>query len=149
MARRKVDEWYWQVGTDLQRIGDELTRSRPALATGKYWEPRADVMDLGDKIVIRMELAGVRGEDIGLLYNHERNCILIRGLRTEDGSENDRLGFYQLEIPYGEFSREIALPDIPIQEKAIRAQYRNGFLIVMIPKAERIIVQTRVTITDL
>src|SRR5689334_17402394 len=110
MARRKVDEWFWQVGADLQRIGDELTRSRPVVASGKYWEPRADVMDLGDHILIRMELAGVRGEDVGLLYNHERNTLLIRGVRREDGSEEERLGFYQLEIPYGEFAREINLP---------------------------------------
>lgn len=146
MARRKVDEWYWQVGPDFHRISEELTRSRPSVASGKYWEPRADVMDLGDRILIRMELAGVRGEDIGLLYNEDRNCIFIRGVRTEEAIEEDRLGFYQLEIPYGEFAREVDLPDVPIQADAIRAQYRNGFLLVMIPKGERVVVKTTITI---
>ncbi len=105
-------------------------------------------MDLGDRILIRVELAGVRGEDIGLLYNHERNCIFVRGMRREDGSEEHRLGFYQLEVPYGEFAREIELPDVPIQDQAIRAQYRNGFLIIDVPKAERVVVQTTVRITN-
>lgn len=146
MGRRRVDEWFWQVGPDLKRLGSELTRSRPAIASAKYWEPRADVMDQGDRIVIRVELAGVRGEDIGLLYNHDRNSILIRGIRLEDGSKERRLGFYQLEIPYGEFAREIDLPEVPIQDQGIRAQYRNGFLIVEVPKAEQVIVQTTVRI---
>lgn len=149
MARRKVDEWYWQVGTDLHRIGDEFAKSRPGVATGKYWEPRADVIDLAESIVIRMELAGVRGEDVGLLYNRDRHTILLRGVRRDEGSDEDRLGFYQLEVPYGEFAREISLPEVPIVESGIRAQYRNGFLIVMIPKAERIVVETTVTITNI
>jgi len=149
MARREVEEWFWQVGSDLQRMSEEMHRFRPAVATGKSWEPRVDVIEDERRIILKAEIAGVRGEDIQLLYIPERHSVLIRGLRREEDFEGgERTNFYQLEIFYGAFQREVKLPDVSVRSDEIKANYRNGFLLIQIPKQERIVVST-VTITTI
>ena len=147
MPRRKLDEWFWQIDPDLGRAG-ELTRVRPSVASGRCWEPRVDVMDVDDRVIVRIELAGVRAEEVGLVYNPERHSLMVRGIRHEEIEETEQAAFYQLEVPFGPFEREVRLPRVVIQPEGIRARYRNGFLIVMIPKADEVIVTT-VTIKEI
>lgn len=143
MARREVEEWFWQVGSDLQRLSEEMHRYRPAIASGNAWEPRVDVLEDEDRILLKAEIAGVRGEDIQLLYIPERHSVLIRGLRREDDyQDGERTNCFQLEIFYGPFQREIKLPDVSIRSDQIRASYRNGFLLVQVPKQERTVIAT-------
>ena len=138
MARREVDEWFWQLGADLQKLGEELTRQRPLLASSSRWEPKVDLVEEDDRFVLKAELAGIRGDEIDLTYVPERHAIQLRGMRPEEsGSEGSKIGVYQLEILYGEFEREVKLPDVSVDPSGIKAQYRNGFLLVMIPKKER------------
>jgi HSP20 family protein len=142
MARREIDEWFWQVGTDLERLTEELTNGRPKVATGKCWVPKVDVIEESHRLIIKAELAGVRGDDISLLYLPERHSIMLRGQRPEqDFSDGARTGIHQLEILYGEFEREIALPSVIIDSDGIKAQFRNGILLVMVPKRDRVVVK--------
>lgn len=136
MARREVDEWFWQMGSELQRLSDELYRSGPTLIRKNYWEPRVDVLEGTEHFLIKAELAGVRGEDIQLLYIPDRHSVVLRGVRREEeDTEMSRTGIYQLEIYYGEFEREIKLPEIAVEPDGIKAHYRNGFLFIVVPKA--------------
>lgn len=147
MPRREVDEWFWQVGGELHRITEELSGGLPRVATGRAWEPRIDLIEETSRFLLKAEIAGVRGEEIQLLYVPERHSILVRGSRDEeDYSDGNRTGIHQLEIFYGDFQREVRLPDVAIDPSRIRAQYRNGFLLVMIPKLDRIVVTRTVTI---
>ena len=142
MGRRALEELFWQGGADLGRLSDEIGMGRPKVANAAFWEPRVDVFEEDHRFVLRAELAGVRGEDIQLIYLAERHAIVIRGIRM-DGDLNCSPGVtaHQLEIYYGEFQREIVLPDSPLDIGAIRAQYRNGFLLVMVPKLDRAVVR--------
>lgn len=106
------------------------------VATSRHWEPRVDLFEEPHKLVARFEIAGVRGDEIQLVYIPERHAIVIRGFRQEDGPD-ERATFHQLEVPFGEFQREVRLPDVSVRAHEIRAQYRNGFLYVVIPKQER------------
>ena len=148
MPRRGVDEWFWTYG-DLQRLQGELLRSRPVVASGKCWEPRVDVIEDDRNFIIKAEIAGVRGEDIQLLFLPERRSILIRGFRNDDDGPSSGRRFHQLEIPSGEFAREVSLPEVPLEPQNMRAQYRNGFLYVLIPKAETLVVTQTITIKGL
>ena len=134
MRRRETEEWFFEIGTDLGRFAEELSRGGPKLARGKLWEPRIDVFEDDTKIVVRAEIAGVRGEDISLIYVPERNSLLIRGVRSQE-EIHERSVAHQLEIYYGEFEREQPLPEGELEPAGIRAQYRNGFLTVVLPKA--------------
>jgi len=136
MPRKEVDEWFWQVGSELQRLSEELYRSGPTLIRKKYWEPRVDLIEDNSHFTLKAELAGVKGEDIQLVYVPERHSILLRGIRREEEyPENSRTGIHQLEIFYGDFEREIKLPEIAVEPDGIKAHYRSGFLMILVPKA--------------
>lgn len=134
MARRDLDEWLWQVGAELQRLSEEILPTAPGVAKGKSWEPRVDVIDAGDSVLLKAEIAGVRGEDIRISFNQERHALTLRGVRIEDDRPDHCCGAHLLEIFYGEFQREIKLPPVDLDIPNIRAQYKNGFLLVVIPK---------------
>ncbi|MFY9234351.1 MAG: Hsp20/alpha crystallin family protein [Fimbriimonadaceae bacterium] len=140
MARQEREEWFWQIGIDIQRMSEELSRSGPTLTSRMFWEPRVDLIEDKSCIILKAEIGGIRSEDTVLIYSEERNSLLIRGTRREeDIPDCERVGCYQLEIYYGEFEREIKLPELPLDPQSIKAHYRNGFLIVTIPKRERIV----------
>lgn len=137
MSRHDVDEWFWQVGIDMQRLGDETIRTRPTIAPGRCWEPRVDLVEEDERYVLKADIAGVRADDINILYLPDRHSVVLRGIRPEtDFASEGHVTVHQLEILYGGFQREIRLPGAPIDVDRMRAQYRNGFLIVVIPKAQ-------------
>jgi len=143
MPRREVDEWFRRVTGELQPLAEELSGARPRVASARYWEPKVDLIEEENQFLIKAELAGVRPDDIQLIYIPERHSLLLRGFRHEgDPTGGSRRGAHQLEIYYGEFQREVKLPDSPIETKAIHAQYKSGFLYVLIPKREQIVVHT-------
>ena len=146
MARREVDEWFWQVGSELHRISEELASGRPKVASGRAWEPRIDLIEEETRFLLKAEIAGVKGDEIQLLYLPEQHSLLLRGYRDEeDYSDGMRTGIHQLEIFYGEFQKEVRLPNIPIDPANIKAQYRNGFLLVTIPKLDQVTVTGTIT----
>src|SRR5688500_12073769 len=99
MARKEREEWFWQVGIDIQRMSEELSRSGPTLTSRMFWEPRVDLIEDSTCIVVKAEIGGVRSEDIELIYSGERNSLLVRGIRREeDFPARSRIGCYQLEI---------------------------------------------------
>lgn len=132
---RETKEWFFEIGLDLARMNEELGAGSPKLARGKHWEPRADLFEAPDRFIVRVELAGVRGEHISLTYHTDGHALLIRGERAHDEPFEGPVTAHQLEIYYGEYTKVIRLPDIPIDSEAIHGTYRNGFLQVTIPKA--------------
>ncbi len=135
MRRREVDAFFWHVGGELQRMSEEMMRSRPQFASRKAWEPSVDLFIDETHLTIRGEIAGVRGEEIQLLYLPDRHVVVIRGRRDPEESQDTPCGAaYQLEIYYGDFEREVKLPDVEIIPSKIRATYRNGILLVTLPK---------------
>lgn len=134
MARRNPEEWFWQVGTELS-LTREIFHSGQTIVRKTFWEPRVDLLEDERWLILKAEIAGVRGDSIQLLYSPEQNAIVIRGTRhEEDYPDVCRTGCHQLEIYYGEFERAIQLPDVPCDPTAIKAQYSNGILTVLVPK---------------
>lgn len=118
-------------------MSDELFRSGTSSLRKSFWVPNIDLTEGPNCFVIKAEISGVRVEDIQLLYIPERHCVLLRGYRREeDNSEIGKTGIHQLEIYYGDFEREISLPDAAVESVGIKATLRNGFLVVTVPKAE-------------
>jgi HSP20 family protein len=55
----------------------------------------------------------------------------VRGLRPD---LPERRAYYQMEIQFGEFNTEVELP-YPVNAEEIAANYRDGFLRIVLPKA--------------
>ena len=94
------------------------------------WQPYTDVYETKDEVVIKMELAGVKKEDLSV--NLYKNRLIIKGAR-KDFSHGEKRIYHQVEINYNEFERAIMLPET-VKEEAIKAEYKDGFLSVTISK---------------
>ena len=93
------------------------------------WRPPTDMYETEEAIVIRVEIAGMREQDFSVAL--EDRTLTIRGVRSDP---TERRAFYQMEIPFGEFSTEVELP-VPIVPEGVEAIYRDGFLQITLPKA--------------
>lgn len=94
------------------------------------WSPPTDEYETEETYVVRMEIAGMREDDFEVSL--ENNTLLISGLRTDDASE--RRAYQQMEIRFGKFATALSLPG-PVNAEKARAEYKNGFLTVVLPKA--------------
>jgi HSP20 family protein len=90
--------------------------------------PRADLLDLGEALQLRMEVPGVPQEDLELAL--EGRDLLVAGIREtiEDG-----IGMVFSERPNGPFHRVVHLPD-DVDAHAVSAHLREGVLVVHMPK---------------
>jgi HSP20 family protein len=103
-------------------------------ATGQtHWIPNTDVYASEGHLVIKVELAGMRREDLELTV--EGNRLMISGQRP-DGGRGARCRFLVMEINYGAFECVIEIPEGYELCKA-KAAYQNGFLRVEVPQAVR------------
>lgn len=100
-----------------------------------YWVPNTDVYVCDSGLVIKVEIAGMRREDLGLVI--EGNKVKISGHRP-DGSRSSKCKFLVMEINYGGFETVIELPPGYDLSQA-KAAYQNGFLRIDVPVLERTI----------
>ena len=150
MPRRDVEEWFVQVGREMSSLAEEMASGRTRVAGTHCWEPRIDLFEEESRLLLRVEIAGVRADEISLHYIPERHSIIVKGVRPETvpGGEARRAA-HVLEVMVGEFAREVALPAISIDASSIRAQYRNGMLLVMVPKVDRVIVARTTVVREI
>ena len=95
----------------------------------RAWRPPTDVYELEDRIVVRVEVAGMNENDFSL--NLDQNILTIQGVRSDS---SERRAYHQMEINFGEFITSVELT-IPIDSEKVRAEYQNGFLWIYLPKA--------------
>jgi HSP20 family protein len=109
-----------------------VSRSRPSRvddAAESGWTPNTDVYATEDGLVIKVELAGMRREDLELTVEGRR--LRISGQRP-DGCRAPHCKFLVMEIHYGPFETAIDVPAGYDLGRA-RATYQNGFLRVDVP----------------
>ena len=97
-----------------------------------YWVPNTDVYLTDGGLVIKVELAGMRREDLELTI--EGSQLKIRGHRP-DGCRAAKCQFMVMEISYGAFESYIEIPSGYDLGRA-KASYQNGFLRVDVPESE-------------
>lgn len=94
-----------------------------------YWVPNTDVYVCDGGLVVKVELAGMRREDLELVIEGTR--VRIAGYRP-DGCRAAKCKFLVMEINYGAFETVIDLPKGYDLSQA-RAAYQNGFLRIDVP----------------
>ena len=109
-----------------------------AVAAGKesetVWVPNTDVYITDSGMVIKVEMAGMRREDLELTI--EENCLKVSGQRS-DGCRAKKCKFMVMEINYGSFQTVVEVPaGYSINEAT--ASYLNGFLRVDVPVSKPI-----------
>jgi len=126
---------YWEEMLALERRVDELMRSflgTRTTPTPKTFMPMTDVFDRKGDLVVRVELPGVdAGDDVKVSV--EEGALVIAGERRQH-SEIREDAYYRMETSYGAFTRRVPLPE-GIDEDTISAEYKDGVLEVVVPKA--------------
>jgi HSP20 family protein len=94
------------------------------------WSPPTDVYETINEYVVRVEIAGMQEEEFEIFI--ENDLIFIRGNRSDIP---ERRAYQQMEIRFGKFETAVGIPG-PIDVEAARADYKEGFLTVTLPKAQ-------------
>jgi HSP20 family protein len=120
----------WPTFGRLANLQDELDRLFEAPLTA--WAPALDVHEDKDSFNVRVELPGMKREDIEVALHD--GALVISGERqaetVKEGTEVHRQERY-----YGKFSRALTLPAAVAGDR-VKAQYKDGILNVTLPKAE-------------
>jgi HSP20 family protein len=101
-----------------------------SLEGGYEFLPPADVVEREKEYLVRIDLPDVRKEDVKVLF--DGGVLTIKGERKlEKEVKGEKV--HRTERLYGTFERSFALPE-DVDEKAIRAEVKEGVLIVTLPR---------------
>jgi HSP20 family protein len=120
-----------KVCTSLQFVKASTAPRKLEPASETVWAPNTDVYVTDRGMVIKVELAGMRREDLELTVDGHQLCI--RGQRP-DGCRAGQCRFLVMEINYGAFESVIELP-AGYELAQAKATYQNGFLRIDVPLA--------------
>ncbi|HUB72508.1 MAG TPA: Hsp20/alpha crystallin family protein [Solirubrobacteraceae bacterium] len=136
----------WEPARELQTIQQEMNRLFGTFfdsqagngsvqgAPSRRWIPAMDLLEEGDRYVLRADLPGVREQDVKVEL--EENVLTVSGERRSEEEERKQ-GYHRVERASGSFSRSLVLPE-GVDPQQIRARIENGVLEVSVPKpAER------------
>jgi HSP20 family protein len=96
----------------------------PSSLTASWYSPKTDVYEDDDRIILDMELPGMREEDLKLTL--EGNTLSISGERRMD-KERKQDRYHRIERAYGSFSRTFTLP-ASVDPNSVEAKYEKGVL---------------------
>lgn len=109
-----------------------------------HWVPNTDVYATDNGLVIKVELAGMRSDNLEIIV--DRNRLRISGTRP-DGCRAPKCSFLVMEINYGPFESVLELPPGYDLSQA-KAAYLNGFLRIDVPLAQPQLKSTKVPIAE-
>jgi len=121
----------------MRRITEELDRGfapredlpwMPELYP-RMWAPQLEVFERNEKFVVRVDLPGLKKEDVKIEVTHDQ--LTIEGERQLEKEEKDE-GSYRTERTYGRFFRRIEIPEYVKAENAA-ATFKNGVLEIEMP----------------
>ena len=114
-----------------QLLHDALRQSQLTTLHSATWRPLADIRESATIITVKIELAGVKEEDIEVILYED--ALVVSGERYDDYEPQENLYYHEAQIRYGSFRVEVFIPS-PIDRDEVAARYENGFLWVDLPK---------------
>lgn len=130
----------WPSFGRLSEIRDEIDRLFEAplaefartsqLLSG--WIPAVDMYEDKDNLFVKIELPGMKKEEIDISLHD--GTLSISGERKA-GETSDGQEVYRSERFVGKFQRSISLPTAVAADR-VKAQYKDGVLTITLPKTE-------------
>ena len=120
--------------TLMRRMSEEMDRTFGQFfgqsgGRGRQWHPELEITENEGKLCIQTDLPGLRPDDVKVEITGDR--LTISGERKSE-NENREGGTYRSERRYGQFYREIALPE-GIKPEEARANFHDGVLEITLP----------------
>lgn len=140
MRIQRPEGWNWSPAVQFSNLRDEINRlfEEPFGLLERHadffngWTPNLDLYENKDSLVARVELPGMKKEEIEVWFDD--GALHIAGERKFEQKE-DESATHRLERFYGRFHRTIALPK-QVNPDQVKATYEEGVLTVTLPKAE-------------
>lgn len=115
----------------INAIFEERTRQlRSQAGEARAWAPRVDIYETEAALVFESELPGLNRDDIEIEVTGDR--LTIKGERKPPQGRE----YVRVERRYGPFHRSFAI-GVPIEQSGVTARYREGVLVITLPKSER------------
>lgn len=121
---------------DIDRAFERLLRDPWDLSVfertmpGLRLEPRLDLTESDEQIVVKAELPGVDPKDVRI--DVSGNLLTLAGEKKQEKEEKKR-NEYILERSFGSFQRSVQLPSTADADR-VDAKYRDGVLTITIAK---------------
>lgn len=96
------------------------------------WKPAIELLNTKEALILKALLPGIDPKELDISVTRE-SVKLIGEKRYEKTTDED--GYFHSEFRYGKFERTIGLP-VPIQNGKVKAEYKDGVLILTLPKIE-------------
>lgn len=96
---------------------------------GRLWCPAADVYQTRDGWIVKVDLAGVRAQDVEVTVNG--STLRITGCRRDTvySEYGEGIVHQQLEITYSRFEKTLRFP-CSIEDAHLARDYRDGLLVL-------------------
>ncbi len=98
------------------------------------WMPLTDIAEDKENYYLKADLPGIKKEDVKISFSDGR--LSISGERSQEKETEDKK-FHRIERSYGKYYRSFNIPE-QIKEDKIKADFKDGQLNVIIPKAEEV-----------
>lgn len=134
----------------MRRMSDEMDRTfgrfygEGGAGNRGGWLPAIEVAERNGQIQVHAELPGLKPEDVKVEITND--ALIIQGERRSQHEEGEGQS-YRSERRYGQFYREIPLPDGANTEQA-RAQFRDGVLEVSVPVPQQANQRRQIPVTS-
>ncbi|HLL76502.1 MAG TPA: Hsp20/alpha crystallin family protein [Pyrinomonadaceae bacterium] len=92
----------------------------------RHWTPAADVYRTRDGWLVKVDLAGVSPDEIGITV--AGRVLVIEGIRR-DANCSETVSYHQIEITYSRFEKTLRFP-CEIEGARVERAYRDGLLII-------------------
>ena len=111
-------------------FGEGLNRQEESNLTA--WAPAVDILETEHELVVKADLPDIDPKELDIRV--ENNILTIRGERKFEKQVNEK-NYLRVERSYGSFARSFSLANT-VNSEAIKADYQNGVLTLVIPKRE-------------
>jgi HSP20 family protein len=136
MFRRRPETDLDHLHEHIERIWERLIQGGPASPgfCPPGLQPPADVLVTAEDVIVRIELAGLRGSELDVEVAGDR--LTLRGTKQEP-PRPAHAEYAQMEIMGGTFERTVALP-APVNPEGAGVIYTNGYLEIRLPRVQRV-----------
>jgi len=133
MTRRSPNRTLRNLQREVDSLFDRFfDRAGSEDGTSAVWAPQTDLMETDDAFQLRLDVPGMSKDDIEV--NLQNGTLTVSGERTSERTDEGE-EYVRVERAFGTFHRTFTLPDA-VDEKNIKATYKNGVLSIHVPKTE-------------
>ncbi len=140
MALRRWEPWDFDIFPEIESLHEEIDRLftdflSPRRRRGKepmIWQPRVDLYETENDVILKAELPGIDKKDLEVTVTED--SVHIKGEKKEE-TEVKKENYYRKEISFGKFERIIPLP-VEVEPDKADAKFDKGILEIKIPKKE-------------